>query len=222
VSDAPLAVPPPGRRRALVVDFGGVLTTPLLDGFAAFQDHSGVPPQALGRAIAAVAARDGANPLHELELGHMTEADFLGRVADAVSDDLGRPVELHDFTERYFSALRANAPMVELVRRAHGAGWATALLTNNVREWEARWRAMLPVDELFDVVVDSAQVGVRKPDPRIFRLALTGLGDPPPEQVVFLDDFHGNIAAAERLGMRGILVDEDHRPALEKLRVLLA
>jgi putative hydrolase of the HAD superfamily len=97
----------------------------------------------------------------------------------------------------------------------------TAVVTNNVREFGDSWRAMLPVAELFDVVVDSAHEGVRKPDPRIFRLALERLGGTAPESAVFLDDFHGNVAAAERLGMRGILVEEDHRPAMQTLRALL-
>jgi len=63
---------------------------------------------------------------------------------------------------------------------------------------------------------------MRKPDPRIFHLALERLGNPAPEATVFLDDFHGNVAAAERLGMRGILVEDDHRPAMQALRALLA
>ena len=63
--------------RAVISDFGGVLTTPLLHSFAAFQDHSGVPMEALGRGLQTVAERDGANPLYELEKGRMTEADFL-------------------------------------------------------------------------------------------------------------------------------------------------
>ena len=96
----------------------------------------------------------------------------------------------------------------------------TAIVTNNIREFADGWRAMLPVDELFDVVVDSAHEGVRKPDPRIFRLALERLGGTAPEAAVFLDDFHGNVAAAERLGIRGILVEEDHGPPCSAPRVL--
>ena len=84
------------------------------------------------------------------------------------------------------------------------------------------WRSMLPVDELFDAVIDSAHVGMRKPDPRIFALALHQLGGIAPDKAVFLDDFHGNVAAAERIGLRGILVEDDFRPALEALRALLA
>ena len=107
------------------------------------------------------------------------------------------------------------------MRDARASGVKTAIVTNNVREFGDGWRSMLPVDELFDAVIDSAHVGVRKPDPRIFHLTLERLGGVAASDAVFLDDFHGNVTAAERLGMRGILVEEDHRPAMRLLRTLL-
>ena len=73
---------------------------------------------------------------------------------------------MHGFKEIYFEALDPNEPMIELMRRLQSSGLRMALLTNNVREWEPLWRAMLPVDEIFELVVDSAFVGMRKPDPR--------------------------------------------------------
>jgi epoxide hydrolase-like predicted phosphatase len=196
-------VPRPGRLTAVISDFGGVLTTPLLDGFAAFQDHSGVPLEALGRAMAALTARHGVNPLFELEVGRMAEADFLRRVGDALEAELGHPVSMREFTERYWAALRPNGSMVGLLREARAAGYATALLTNNVREWEPRWRAMLPVDELFGVVVDSAFVGLRKPDPAIYRLTCERLGVAP-AACVFVDDLQPNVDAAVELGMTAV------------------
>ena len=102
--------------------------------------------------------------------------------------------------------------------RSHGL--RTALVTNNVREFGDGWRSLVPVDELFDVVIDSSHAGVRKPDPRIFRLALDAL-DVTPEQSLFLDDFPGNIAAAGALGMRGILVGTDRLAAIAELDTLL-
>jgi putative hydrolase of the HAD superfamily len=219
VSDIAADVPAPGRRRALIVDFGGVLTTPLLDGFAAFQDHAGVPLEALGRAIAACTARDGANPLHELELGRMTEDEFLAAIAASLSADLGRPVAMHEFADRYWAALRVNTPMVDLVRAAREAGWATALLTNNVREWEPRWRAMLPVEELFAVVVDSAFVGLRKPDPAIYALTCDRLGVAVGD-CVFIDDLPANVAAARALGMAAVHYREPAQALEEALTAL--
>jgi putative hydrolase of the HAD superfamily len=77
------------------------------------------------------------------------------------------------------------------------------MLTNNVREWEPRWKAMLPVDELFELVVDSAFVGMRKPDPAIYELTLERLGLPA-HACVFLDDLEANCEAAAALGMRAV------------------
>jgi len=111
--------------------------------------------------------------------------------------------------------------LVERVRALRDAGFATALVTNNVAEFRPHWRAMLPVDELFDLVVDSSEVGVRKPDPAIFQLALEGLGGVPPERALFLDDYPSNIAAAEALGIRGILVESELRETLAALDRLI-
>lgn len=196
-------VPPPGRLHALVSDLGGVLTTPLLDAFESVERHLGVPLAAVGRALATAAARHGANPLFELELGHITEAEFLRRLEVALAGDLGEPVALAGFSERWWAAMCPEPATQALVAAARDAGYRTALLTNNVREWEPRWRALLPVDELFDVVVDSAFVGLRKPDPAIYRLTCERLGVPP-QACLFVDDVDLNVEAARELGMTAV------------------
>ena len=90
--------------------------------------------------------------------------------------------------------------MIDYMRELNGRGRRLAICTNNVREWEARWRAMLPIDEIFDTVVDSAFVGMRKPDPEIYRLTLERLGAAPAE-ALFVDDVELNCeAAAEHAG----------------------
>ena len=94
-------------------------------------------------------------------------------------------------------------------------------MTNNALEFRERWRASLPLDELFDVVVDSSEEGVRKPDPRIFELALERLGGIEPARSVFLDDHPGNIAACEAVGIRGVLVADDPSGALAEVDRLL-
>ena len=88
------------RVEAVISDFGGVLTSPLMDSFAAFQDSSGISLESLGSAMAAVAGRIGVNPLFELETGRMSEQSFLRAVSDELTAQLGRPVELHGFGER--------------------------------------------------------------------------------------------------------------------------
>jgi putative hydrolase of the HAD superfamily len=192
------------RFEAVISDFGGVLTTPLLHTFAAIQEEDALDAGDLGGALRRIAESDGAHPLYELECGRMTERDFMDRLRAQLREDLGRDVELHAFAERYFAGLRPNEPMLELLAELRDGGYRLALLTNNVREWEARWRAMLPVDELFEVVVDSAFVGLRKPDPAIYSLTLERLGGVAAERCVFVDDLEVNCDAARELGMTAV------------------
>jgi putative hydrolase of the HAD superfamily len=190
--------------RAVVSDFGGVLTTPLFHAFARVQEDSGIPVEALGKALARSAEQDGAHPLFELEKGRMSEPDFVARLERAVGEEVGRPVALHDFSERYWAHLHPNDELISYMRSLRDRGYAMALLTNNVREWEPRWRAMLPVDEIFEVIVDSAFVGMRKPEPEIYKLTVGRLGVPA-GACVFLDDIELNCDAARALGMTAVL-----------------
>jgi putative hydrolase of the HAD superfamily len=188
---------------AVISDFGGVLTSPLLDSFAAFQDSSGISLEHLGLAMAAIWKRDGANPLYELETGRMTEPEFLRTLGEELTRQLGRPVELHGFGERYFEHLHPNEPMIEYMRDLRERGYKLAICTNNVREWEPLWRAKLPVDELFEVVVDSGFVGARKPERRIYEITLERL-DVPASGALFIDDAELNCQVARELGMEAI------------------
>ena len=188
---------------AVISDFGGVLTSPLAGAFAAFEAHSGVPLAELGRAMAADGIRRGANPLFELETGRITEAEFLTGIAAQLRRQLGREVSLDGFGERYFADLHPNDRLIQYYRELRDRGYRLGLCTNNVREWEARWRAMLPVDEIFDVVVDSAFVGVRKPEPRIYELTLERLGVTA-QAAVFVDDIEINCDAARALGIAAV------------------
>ena len=149
--------------KAVISDFGGVLTTPLLDAFASVQDRTGIPAAALGTAMQSIAEADGAHPLYELETGRLTEAEFLAKIEAALEPELGHRPEMHRFSEIYFEALEPNPAMIELMRDLRGRGYRMALLTNNIREWEPLWRSMLPVDEIFEVVVDSGFVGSASP-----------------------------------------------------------
>ncbi len=191
------------RIQAVISDFGGVLTSPLLDSFVAFQDASGVSLEALGTAMAALAERHGANPLFELETGRMTEAAFLRALGGELTDQLGRDVEMHGFGERYFEHLHPNARMIDYMRELRGRGYKLAICTNNVREWEQLWRAKLPVDEIFDVVVDSGFVGIRKPDREIYELTLDRLGVPA-SVALLVDDIEVNCIAARELGLDAV------------------
>jgi epoxide hydrolase-like predicted phosphatase len=93
--------------------------------------------------------------------------------------------------------------MVDLVREFREAGAKTAVVTNNIREFADYWKPMLPLDELFDDVVDSSEVGVRKPNAAIFSLACERLGVPP-GRTLFVDDYEGNIVGAKAAGLFGV------------------
>jgi putative hydrolase of the HAD superfamily len=188
-------------RDVLISDFGGVLTTPLQEGFLAYQEESGVSLEELGKAMGRAAEEHGDHPLFVLERGEITEAEFRARIEPHLEDgfDLARLRSL------YFERIEPNRPMIEFVRELRARGVRAALLTNNVREWEPLWRSKLPeVDELFELVVDSAFVGLRKPDPAIFELTLERLGGIAPGRCVFVDDLDVNCEAARALGMAAV------------------
>ncbi|HLM08991.1 MAG TPA: HAD family phosphatase [Thermoleophilaceae bacterium] len=195
-------------RDVLICDFGGVLTTPLQEGFLAYQEESGVSLEELGTAMGRAAEEHGDHPLFVLERGEITEAEFRARIEPHLEDgfDLARLRTL------YFERLEANTTMVEFVRELRGRGVRAVLLTNNVREWEPLWRAKLPeIDELFEVVVDSGFVGLRKPDAAIFELTLERLGGVAAERCVFLDDLDVNCEAARALGMAAVRFESAER-----------
>jgi putative hydrolase of the HAD superfamily len=207
------------RIEAVVSDFGGVLTTPLLHTFAALNEEDGLDPGAMGGALRRIAERDGAHPLYELECGRMTEHDFLAAIGAQLREDLGRDVEMHSFTERYFGHLEPNTKMIAFLGELRDRGYRLAMLTNNVREWEPRWRAMLPVDDLFELVVDSAFVGLRKPDPAIYRLTCDRLGVAP-EACLFVDDIEVNCTAAAELGMTTVVYRSSEQAIAEMREAL--
>ena len=91
--------------------------------------------------------------------------------------------------------------MIDLMAQLRDEGYRMALLTNNVREWEPLWRAKLPVDEIFETVVDSAFVGMRKPDPEIYLLTVERLDGISADECLFVDDTEVNCDAARELGM---------------------
>ena len=188
---------------AVISDFGGVLTSPLLDSFKAFRDSSGVPLEAIGTAMAAIMQRDGANPLFELETGRMTEARFLGSLAAQLSRQLGREITLDGFGEQYLANLHPNQRLIDYMRELRRRGYKLAICTNNVREWEPLWRAKLPVDEIFDVVVDSAFVGARKPERLNYDVTLHRLGFDP-QAALLIDDIELNCNAARELGINAV------------------
>lgn len=114
-----------------------------------------------------------------------------------------------------------NPPVVQLVNDLKRLEVRRGVLTNNIREFRDLWRSMLDFDDLFDDVVDSHEVGMRKPDPEIYLLSARRLGVDP-SRIVFLDDTESNVEAARRVGMTGVLVDDDPTVAVARVRELVA
>ncbi len=124
------------------------------------------------------------------------------------------------FGERYFEHLQPNDALIDYMRGLRDQGYKLAICTNNVREWEQRWRAKLPVDEIFELVIDSAFVGTRKPEPRIYELTLEGLGVTA-EAALFIDDIELNCDAARALGIRSIWFRSNEQ-AISEIESVLA
>jgi putative hydrolase of the HAD superfamily len=210
-----------GSIEAVVSDFGGVLTTPLMNSFLALQDAHGIASEDFGKAMgAAAAAGDGENPLFKLERGDVTEAQFLDVLRDGLEPLLGHRPELHRFREIFFEALDPNEPMIELMRECKRGGRRMAMLTNNVQEWEPLWRTMLPVDEIFETVIDSGFVGYRKPERQIYEITLERIGLPA-SACLFVDDLEVNCEAARELGFTAVQY-RDADQAIAEVRAALA
>jgi putative hydrolase of the HAD superfamily len=210
-----------GGFEVVVSDFGGVLTSPLIQSFMAFQDQTGITTEILGKGMrAATEANGGENPLFEMERGEITEAAFLGQLTAGLEPLLGHAPEMHTFKEIYFEALEPNTAMIDLMRELKDEGYRMAMLTNNVREWEPYWRSMLPVDEIFETVVDSGFVGCRKPESRIYALTLERVGAAA-EACLFVDDVEVNCEGARRAGMNAVHF-RDNDQAIAEIRAALA
>lgn len=207
---------------AVLWDYGGVFTPSPFGAVNAYAVSLGADPALLRDLVFGPYHTDSDHPWHRCERGEMAVADTWAEISAAV-EAAGYRLDLAEM----FSRMRTGgdgvdrAVVVDAVRAVRARGLRTAIVTNNVREYGAAWRRQLPIDELFDEVVDSSHVGARKPDPVIYHTALELLEVSVPSAAVFLDDFEANVVAARNLGMHGIVVGEDPRPALDELTALL-
>jgi len=163
----------------------------------------------------------GDHDLHLLETGRLTEREYFTRLCDRHTAGGGPSIDPTAAREMLFGRgmVRCDA-MVDAVLRVRGAGYRTALLTNNAREREPGWRPLFAVDELFDDIVDSSVVGLRKPDPAIYRLTCERLGLRPAE-CLFVDDLPCNVDAARQVGMEALLCTDCTATAAKVLRRLV-
>jgi putative hydrolase of the HAD superfamily len=181
--------------RGLVVDYGGVLTVPIRTAFAGWLDAEGVPRadfEALLREW--IAMPD--NPIHQIETGAITGEQFASAVAERLRDGSGRPVAAAGLIDRMFAGLLLDRDSLVMLRAARAAGLRTAQLSNS-------WAMTYPWEDLgplLDVRIVSGEVGLRKPDPAIYQMAVSELGLELAE-CVFVDDLEVNVLAARELGL---------------------
>jgi putative hydrolase of the HAD superfamily len=198
---------PGSTQKALLADFGGVLTTDIWSSFAAFCEQRGLDSEAARRLFKE-------NPealavLRGLETGEVEPGEFETRFAEL----LGTGPE--GLVEGLFAGLQPNEPMVKAIERAQEVGVPTGLISNS---WVMDHYTE-EIRELFDVVVISAEVGLHKPQPEIYRLAAEQLGMTP-EDCVFVDDLRENCAGAEAVGMTAIM-HRDTEQTIAQLEELL-
>ena len=193
---------------ALIVDFGGVLTTNVFESFRAFAEAEGIAPDAVRSLFRE--RGEGLDLLRQLERGELEIPEFEQRFGPLLGVR-----ETNGMVGRLFAGVQADDAMVEAVRRVKQSGVPVGLISNS---WGGTSYDRVATDELFDAMVISGEVGLNKPEPEIFRLGAERLGVAP-EDCVFVDDLRENCTGAEAVGMTAIL----HRgadgtvPELERL-----
>jgi epoxide hydrolase-like predicted phosphatase len=206
---------------AVLFDYGGVFTPSPFAAAEAYAVAIGAEPEVLVEVVFGSYDTDGDHAWHRLERGEVAFVEAIAEIA-ANAQAAGFAFEAGEMFRSIAGDHIDREVVIEAVRRARAHGARTAILTNNIKEYGEAWRRTLPVDELFDCIVDSSHEGVRKPDPAIYRIALERVGVADPSRAVFLDDFAANVEAARALGMHGIVVGSDPRPALDALDALLS
>jgi putative hydrolase of the HAD superfamily len=196
-------------QRALLVDFGGVLTTSIWESFDAFCRAEGLPEGAVRRLFAD--EPDALADLRLLETGKIAEQEFARRLGRRLGVD-----ETDGLIARMFTGLRPEERMIETVRAARRAGLRTGLISNS---WGTSIYDPSMLDDLFDTVVISGEAGLHKPQPEIYLFAAESLGVDP-QDCVFVDDLRENVRGAESVGMTAVL-HRDPGATAAKLEELL-
>ncbi len=162
---------------------------------------------------------DSDHPWHRLERGEIPFDDLCRWAADE-GRSRGWRIDLWPLLDQ-LKTVPFRTAVIDRIPDLRRRGYRTALVTNNAAEFTPYWKGRLPYDELFDAIVNSCEVGLRKPDPAIYHLTLQRLGGVAPEEAVLLDDFESNLAGARAIGMHGISVGVDTDAVLAELETLL-
>jgi epoxide hydrolase-like predicted phosphatase len=205
---------------AVMWDFGGVFSPSPFTTIETIGREKGHDPALFFGAIFGPYDADTDHPWHRLERGEidfMSARESIIEIAKADGMDAD-PLEL--FTRMGEEGGGMRAEVVSLATDVKRRGFQTAIVTNNAKEFRENWTKSVPIDEICHEIIDSSEIGIRKPDRRIFEVALLKLGGIDPTRAIFVDDFAANVEAAEALGMRGVLMKDDYLPALEEVERL--
>jgi epoxide hydrolase-like predicted phosphatase len=189
------------KFKALIVDFGGVLTTPLQDSMIAFAESIGIEVQDLARVALRAYAGSEDTLVTSFETGRISEREFTLEFAQRLAQETSVEVDPERLVQRIFGGLRLEEGMLDAVSRARGHGFKTALLSNS---WGLDLYPTERFKALFDLTVISGEVGMRKPDPEIFEHTVKEL-EVEADECVFVDDHPGHLKAALALGITTVL-----------------
>jgi putative hydrolase of the HAD superfamily len=195
----------PPESLGLIVDWGGVLTTPVNDSFAVFVEREHLDPVVFQQTMRRMHDEPG-SALHRVEVGAITRQDFEAELSACFRTLDGRPVPADGLLQRMFGHAGPNVAVRRIVTDARARGWSTALLSNS---WGNRYDEA-DLTDLLGVVLLSERIGARKPQPEAYLAACAAL-DLEPSDCVFVDDLRRNALAAEALGMIGF----QYRPGTE-------
>ena len=197
--------------KGLLVDYGGVLTSSVVDSFADFCRTEDIDVE-LFRMVVAGAARTGDSPFARVETGAITQEEFDAALATMLSDACGKTIDAAGLKQRLFATMQQDLKMQDAVASARASGIRTALVSNS---WGGRDYPVAVLVRLFDAVLISGEIGLRKPDAAIYLRAASEL-ELDPAECVFVDDFRVNVEGAQAVGMAGI----HHQSAEETLKEL--
>jgi epoxide hydrolase-like predicted phosphatase len=206
---------------AVIFDLGGVIMKNggPRDFTRRYPDHD---PAVVAEIVMGPHHLDTDHPWHRVERGEITLAECRA-LTKVKMDDAGIvasvPAEKPPTTGGPAFTFQLNDDMVTFIHDLKTAGFPIGILTNNVKEFREWWWPLMDFASIFDTIVDSHEVGMRKPNPAIYHLTMDRIGATP-ARTVFLDDLHANVAAANAVGMHGVLVEEDSRGAISRAREL--
>lgn len=212
------------KIEAILFDFGGVFTVSPFGAVEKFAGTIGATPEQLAGLVFGSYHADTDHAWHQLERGEISLEQARDQIL-AAGNEQGLEVDLY----QVFGAMAedmsedggVNQLLVDYVTELAGTDYTLGIITNNLKEFSDGWRSLFPVNELFDFVVDSSEVGLRKPNPAIYHHALERAELVDPSKAVFLDDFLGNVTAARDLGLHAIHVDGGEDKTVADLRRFL-